>query len=248
MSKLSLGSRMKHNYEEPFKVRLPARMPVIIRLDGKCFHTFTKNMEKPFDDELVGRMLTLTQSLCEEIGGAVLGYTQSDEISILLHNYKKFDTQAWFDNEIQKMVSVAGSIASSYMSRLYDREVLFDARTFVLPESEVNNYFVWRQEDCIKNSISMMAQSMFSHKELHKKNGKEKIRMICEKGESWEQLKANYKFGSMAYYTPQVESDGSTGIFGDFKTVLYPGWLMEPSIIFKNRPEFIQSLLVQEEE
>ncbi len=168
--KMSLDDRMKLYYEKPYNFILPMRMPVIMRLDGKCFHSFTKGMDRPFDEKLISNMCGLTKLLCKEISGSALAYTQSDEISILIHNYKKLTSQAWFNNEIQKMVSIASGVASSFFSRIYNQQVLFDSRVFVLPEAEVTNYFIWRQQDASRNSIQMYAQSMFSHKELQDKS------------------------------------------------------------------------------
>jgi len=192
----SLGDRMKFNYEQAYNFRLPARMPIIMRLDGKCFHTFTKGMEKPFDEELIRRMSCVAVHLVHNISGAQIAYIQSDEISILIHNYKKLDTQGWFGNEIQKMTSISAAMASTYMSDMYSKEALFDSRVFVLPEAEVNNYFVWRQKDAIRNSISMFAQANFSHKELQGKNIKQIKQMLESIGKKWENLPLNYQRGS----------------------------------------------------
>lgn len=191
-----IGDRMKTNYEKPFNFKLPRRMPVILRLDGKAFHTFTRGMVKPFDKALVRNMQNLALYLCHEIQGAELAYVQSDEISILLHNYKTLESQAWFDNKIQKIVSVSAGIASSYFSRLYDREVIFDARVFVIPESEVNNYFIWRQQDWERNSIQMLARSLYPHKELYKKNREALQEMCFQKEHNWNDLPTTLKRGT----------------------------------------------------
>jgi len=107
-----LGKRMKENYESIPKYRLMRRTPVIIRIDGKAFHTFTRGFKKPFDMVLVRSMQETMKYLCENIQGCVFGYTQSDEISLLLIDYKKFNSSAWFDNEIQKMCSISASLAT----------------------------------------------------------------------------------------------------------------------------------------
>jgi tRNA(His) 5'-end guanylyltransferase len=200
-----IGDRMKINYEEAFKIRLPMRMPVIIRLDGKCFHTFTKKMNKPFDNNLIKDMADTAKYLCKNIAGSQMAYVQSDEISILIHNYKKLDSEPWFHNEIQKMVSVSASIASSYMSRVYEKQVLFDSRVFVLPESEVNNYFIWRQKDAIRNSISMVAQSLYSHKELQNKSCSQMKEMIANRMDiKWDDINTHKKHGESI-----IKVDGS---------------------------------------
>lgn len=107
-----IGTRMKHYYEEIPKIRLVRRTPVCIRLDGKAFHTFTRGLKRPFDDILIHTMQDTMKYLCEQIQGAVFGYTQSDEISLLLVDYKKLNSDAWFDYEIQKMCSISASMAT----------------------------------------------------------------------------------------------------------------------------------------
>jgi tRNA(His) guanylyltransferase len=167
-----LGDRMKHNYEEAFKTHLPLRLPTIIRLDGRAFHTFTKKIgaRKPFDDVFIAAMSSIAQELYREVATTQMAYVQSDEISLLLHPYKKLVSQPWFGNEIQKIVSVSASIASSVMTKLYNELCSFDARAFVLPESEVCNYFIWRQKDAMRNAVLGIAQRFFSHRDLQGKS------------------------------------------------------------------------------
>ena len=104
--KSGLGNRMKENYENRTRFKLTRRLPVIIRLDGKAFHTYTKGLEKPFDEGLIEDMAETTRFLCENIMGIKCGYTQSDEISLLITDFDKLETQAWFDYNIQKMLSL----------------------------------------------------------------------------------------------------------------------------------------------
>jgi tRNA(His) 5'-end guanylyltransferase len=187
-SGMNLEERMKNNYENAYRIKMPRRMPVILRLDGKSFHTFTKHMNKPFDYILMKVMENTTKYLVNNIQGAVLGYTQSDEISILLFNYKQLDSESWFDNNIQKMVSISAGMASSFFTLEFDRlyhlsneemvPVVFDSRTFTLPESEVNNYFISRQNDCRRNAIQMIGQHHYSPKQLNGKKCKEIIEMV----------------------------------------------------------------------
>lgn len=244
---MNLEERMKQNYEHPYRIQLPKRMPVILRLDGKAFHTFTRHMNKPFDTELILLMQDVTKHLLENIQNAVLGYTQSDEISILLMNYSKFTTESWFDNTLQKMVSISAAMASSYATleynynHLYDNEpvpipprkyIHFDSRVFVLPESEVNNYFVSRQQDCQRNSIQMVAQSLYSHKSLQKLSCKDLIEKI-EFDENITKKYADYEF---------VEQNGST--------LLKCGDPFEWKVIehlFKNDSSIVNTLLKPEE-
>jgi tRNA(His) 5'-end guanylyltransferase len=196
------GDRMK-GYENAYRTYLPKRMPVIIRIDGKAFHTYTKGMEKPFDICLTSVMWETCKYLLQNIGGAKVAYTQSDEISILVTNYDKLTTESWFDNNLQKIVSVAASMATAKFNDLirgyYPAKdlALFDARAYILPRDEVNNYFLWRQQDASKNSVSMVAQANFSHKSLQGLNGaKMQDKLMLEKGINWNDLPTWQKRGA----------------------------------------------------
>ena len=114
-----LGTRMKTFYEQIPKTKLMRRTPVIIRIDGKAFHTFTRGFQKPFDEILIKTMQETTKYLCENIQCCVLGYTQSDEITLVLVDYQKFETSAWFDYEVQKMCSIAASMATMAFNKLF---------------------------------------------------------------------------------------------------------------------------------
>lgn len=208
--KQTLGDRMKANYEKAFSIYMPYRFPVIIRLDGKNFHGFTRKMKRPFDEDFIDNMKFLTKYLCEEIQTTVFAYSQSDEISLLLHPYKKLDSQPWFLNEIQKVSSIAAGLASSYFSLKYQKTAIFDARCFIVPEAEVVNYFIWRQQDMTRNSIHMFAQSKFSHKELQDKNTKQMQEMVWQKDKSnWNDLDT-YKKRGFAVYKISWHSDEKT--------------------------------------
>ena len=195
-----LGKRMKEFYEQVPKTRLVRRTPVAIRIDGKAFHTFTRGFEKPFDEVLGRAMRETMKYLCENIQGCVLGYTQSDEITLILIDYKKLTSSAWFDYEVQKMCSIAASMATMVFNRAFKEEVntwfgeqtvpisesiaqrynlymekiekgaMFDARCFNIPKEEVANLIYWRQLDATRNSIQMVGQANFSHSELQNKS------------------------------------------------------------------------------
>jgi len=109
---MNIGTRMKTFYEEALKTRLMKRTPVVIRIDGKAFHTFTKGFNKPFDQTLMSAMQATMKYLCENIQGCVLGYTQSDEITLILVDYQKLNSSAWFDYEVQKLCSISASMAT----------------------------------------------------------------------------------------------------------------------------------------
>lgn len=200
MSRDNFGDRMK-GYENTYRTKLPKRMPVIIRLDGKAFHTYTKGMEKPFDEKLVNAFWETCKYLCQNIMGCKIAYHQSDEITLLLTNYDKLTTESWFDNNIQKMVSVASSMATmkfnQCMQEYTDKVALFDGRVFVLPQDEVNNVFLWRQQDATKNSVSMVAHNEFGHKALQNLNGSQKQeKLFQERNINWNNLPTWQKRGA----------------------------------------------------
>lgn len=118
-----LGKRMKEFYEARAKTYLPRRTPVAIRIDGKAFHTFTRSFQKPFDEVLGNSMVRTMEYLCKNIQGCVFGYTQSDEITLLLIDYKQLNSEAWFDYQTQKMCSIAASMATMAFNRYFQEEV-----------------------------------------------------------------------------------------------------------------------------
>lgn len=138
----SLGDRMKENYENRSKTKLVRRMPVIIRLDGKAFHTFTRGFEKPFDKRLMEAMQETTLELCKNIQGCVFGYTQSDEITLVLVDYNDIDTSAWFDYEVQKLCSVVASMCTLYFNRIFREKVseFIDSETWNQTMEDVDLY------------------------------------------------------------------------------------------------------------
>lgn len=198
----SLGDRMKENYENRSRYKLTRRMPVIIRLDGKAFHTLTHRYKKPFDNFFSNGMVWTARELLGTIQGSKVAYTQSDEISILITDFDNLNTDAWFDYNIQKMSSISAGMASAYFSITELPEgdyAVFDSRCFNIPKEEVNNYFIWRQKDWERNSIQMLSQAHFSHKELHKKNSSDMHEMLHTKGINWAALEDKWKNGVVLY-------------------------------------------------
>lgn len=193
---ITIGTRMKENYENRYRLYLTRRTPVIIRLDGKSFHTVTKKCKKPFDEEFSNAINGTAIALCYEIQGVKLAYIQSDEISLLLTDFDKLNTDAWFNYNIQKMTSIAAGEASYQFSQLFNYKGLFDCRVFNIPKEEVVNYFIWRQKDWIRNSIQMLAQSHYSHKELHQKNIPDIHEMLYSKKINWAKLEDKWKNGT----------------------------------------------------
>lgn len=214
MKKDNLGDRMKENYENRAKTQLLRRTPVIIRLDGKAFHTFTKDFDKPFDDIIIKTMQQTMLALCKSIQGCVLGYTQSDEITLVLNDYAKLETSAWFDYDVQKVCSVSASIATLEFNENYTqilqrknifppdfralvRGALFDSRCFNIPKEEVANCILWRQQDAIRNSINSVGQAHFLHKELQGLSTKQVLdKLLKEKNINWNDLPIYLQRGS----------------------------------------------------
>ena len=192
-----LGDRIKNFYENRTRFMLPRRTFSIIRLDGTHFHSYTRGLKEPFDDQLMSDMDETAKFLCENIQGAKFAFVQSDEISILLTDFDKLTTDAWFDGNIQKMCSVSASMATGEFNRLRPGKLaFFDSRVFTIPyQTEVENYFIWRQQDATRNSITSVAQSLYSHKELDGKNGDQKQEMIFQRGINWNDYAPKYKRG-----------------------------------------------------
>ena len=234
-----LGTRMKEFYEQVPKTRLVRRMPVAIRIDGKAFHTFTRGFRKPFDHILIKTMQETTKYLCENIQGCVLGYAQSDEITLILVDYQKLTSSAWFDYEVQKLCSISASMATMAFNKYFAENVaneileyktsmmpqcvkiqqeikeyhdtlraavnkgaMFDARCFNIPKEEVTNLIYWRQLDATRNSIQMVGQANFSHKELQNKTCNDIQDMLHEqKGINWNDYPTVCKRGTAVIYT-----------------------------------------------
>jgi tRNA(His) guanylyltransferase len=164
----ALGDRMK-GYEAAQRTLLPRRTYTLLRLDGRAFHSYMRGAEKPFDQAFMADMNAVAEGLCHEISGTAFAYTQSDEISILITDFATPQTQPWFGGVAAKQLSVSASLATAILNeRRPGKRALFDARAFTIGDPvEVANYFLWRQRDAVRNSISMAAQACFSHKRLH---------------------------------------------------------------------------------
>lgn len=216
MTKDSLGDRMKRA-ESTTKTQLLGRMPVIIRIDGKAFHTFAKRImrfdtamkesDTPFSVVMHKLMVETTRDLVNNIQNCVLGYTQSDEISLLLRDWDTHDTQQWFGGSHQKMVSVSASIATAsfnfhatqvgFKQSTFADVAQFDSRVYNLPKEEVTNYFVWRQQDASRNSVQMLGHHHFSQKQMHGKNNSQVQDMLMlEKNINWNDIPTWMKRGT----------------------------------------------------
>lgn len=207
----SLGDRMKEFYENRTRNFLPRRTYTIIRVDGKAFHSYTRGLVRPFDEKLVNDMDETACYMCKNIQGAKFAFVQSDEISILLTDFEGLTTDAWFDGNIQKMASISASLATAKFNELRPNKIaLFDSRVFTIPSDiEVENYFIWRQQDTTRNSISSVAQSMFSHRELENKNTDQMQDMCFQKGVNWNDFYAKLKRGRLIV-KKDYEKEGAT--------------------------------------
>jgi len=186
----NLGDRMK-TYESVSRYYLTRRTPVIIRVDGRAFHTLLRKANKPFDNDFIRIMQIAAMSLARvEMQGFKLAYVQSDEASFLLTDYDKIHTQGWFDYNLAKMISISAAKMSTVFNFHSARTPftgggLFDSRIFNIPKEDVSNYFLWRAKDWQRNSLSMYARSFFSHKELMNKCSSEIHEMLHRIGKNW---------------------------------------------------------------
>lgn len=255
MDKTSLGDRMK-DYEACSQSTLLRRTPVIIRVDGKAFHTFTKRFdvrEDPFNDIMHKAMIHTTTAMMQFMQNAVFGYTQSDEISILLRDWDKHETQQWFGGKLQKIVSVSAAMATGYFNFFLRQQIpegeinhvgeigyvgsvpLFDSRAFQLPKEEVTNYFIWRQQDASRNSIQMLGRHYFSHKELNGVNNSQIQDMLMgQHSVNWNDIDTWKKRGTCIIPNPNRFDSSSA-------------WYQDEEIpLFTKDRDYIESRLVPE--
>lgn len=183
-----LGDRMKQ-YENVERRYLTRRMPVIVRVDGRAFHTVTKGCKKPFDHDVINAMFQAALDVFSEMQGCKMGYVQSDEASFLLTDFDRLETESWFGNNLQKIVSISASVMTAEFNLCHWSESLpvayFDSRAFNIPKEEVANYFLWRAKDWARNSLQMFCRAHFSHKELKGKNTQAMHDMLHSIGKNW---------------------------------------------------------------
>lgn len=198
----SLGDRVKR-YERAYNHTLTPRMPVVIRVDGRAFHTLTSGMQKPFDPTLMEVMVHTARDTAREMQGFKLGYVQSDECTFVLTDFDQFDTQGWFGYELNKVVSLSASLFTAHFASNWPtlvetvgRVATFDARAFNVPDDDVPNVFIWRQRDWERNSLQMLARHHFSHRELHGKGRREMHDMLHGIGVNWAELSDRQKNGT----------------------------------------------------
>lgn len=240
----ALGNRMKENYENRSRFFLPRRTYTIIRLDGKAFHTYTRKLKKPYDETLLDSFDEVTKVLCKDIQGVAFGYTQSDEISLLLTDFNTPKTDAWFNGNVQKITSISAAMAAVNFMKVRqekyadNRLAYFDSRVFSIPDvNEVINYFIWRQQDAVRNSIQMLAQSLYSHHELNKKKTNELQELIFQKGINWDSLDSRLKRGTVIYRVAYEVSDKKEGFVTRHK------WVPVNTPIFTQNKYFLKGLI-----
>lgn len=274
----SLGDRMKQPYENRTRAFLPRRTYTIIRLDGKAFHTYTRGLEKPFDKGLIEDIDSAVKAILPEIQGAQFAYVQSDEVSILLTDFEKPTTCAWFDGNVQKICSVSaslmtrefdlfrtvrklnrwikenGPIVSAEYDSTINENAAFDARAFTIPyPTEVYNYFVWRNQDAARNSLSMVAQSLYSHKDLQGKNGSQQQEMIFQKGINWADYDDGLKNGRLITREivvpegvtpiPEHEEIAKAMLAQPHFRTLLSSWVVKPAWVFTRNPEPLKAMI-----
>lgn len=199
---LKIGDKLKWMERSLVVPKFSNLTPIIARIDGRAFHSFTRGMV-PFSGELADSMDYTAQALLKETG-ADLSYAQSDEISLV---WLPSESELWFGGKLQKMVSSLAAFATSEFALDFGakapelvrkRKPTFDARVFFVPtDQNALEYLRWREVDCTKNSISMFAQLLFFHKELLNVPSGEKIKMCQTKGYDWNELDDRFKYGGL---------------------------------------------------
>lgn len=199
-----LGQRMK-GYEYVSRYMLTPKIPIIVRLDGKAFHTFTKGFDKPFDLKLKKAMKKTALYLAKNIQGCIMSYTQSDEITLVLLDTRHDETDSWFGGNLQKICSVSASMCTAYFNKFLgvDKLAFFDSRAFQIPMEDLPNNLVWRLKDCYKNAITQVAHCHYSHKQLHRVPTSERLKMIEGKYE----FKPDELYGTLYVKTSEKDSD-----------------------------------------
>jgi tRNA(His) guanylyltransferase len=198
-----LGDRMKEYEGHEAGRRLLPLLPICVRIDGRGFSRFTHGLRRPFDPRLTSLMINVTTALVEE-SNAVVGYTQSDEISLVLYSDDR-KSQTFLDRRVQKLTSILASFATgAFNARLAatipekaGAVATFDARVWSVPSlDEAANTLLWREMDASKNSISMAAREHFSPKEMHGKSGREMQAMLLGRGVNWNDYPEAFKRGT----------------------------------------------------
>jgi tRNA(His) guanylyltransferase len=248
-----LGDRMKREYENRTRFYLPRRTYTLIRVDGKSFHTYTRDCARPYDTDLMADMDTTAIALCENSAGAVFAFVQSDEISVLLTDFALPQTEAWFDGNLQKIASVTASIATAHFNAarsrrgISSRPAYFDSRVWTMAQpTAVFDYFLWRQQDAARNSISMTTAAYFSPTQQHGKSSREMREMLLqEKGVDWNELPVGFRRGRFIERISRIKdveyTDKRTGEVKVQTWVTRHEWRSVEPPVFAEQSDWLQS-------
>lgn len=224
-----LGQQIKRDYEDALRLYVPRRTHVVVRIDGRAFHQFTRNLERPYCRRLADALDMAALQVASEMIGCLFGYGQSDEYSFVLADTAPADAALWFDGNIQKIVSVSASIFTAAFNKAFENSepAAFDSRLLVIAQRrEVEKYLLWRQLDASANSLNMLASAHFSHKELLGKSTAEKHELLHTKGVNWAKEPADFKRGRAVVR----ETDG--------------GWTIDREIpVFNREPAYLETAL-----
>jgi tRNA(His) 5'-end guanylyltransferase len=228
----TLGRRMKRYYEDALRVTLPRHTYVILRVDGRAFHTYTARLDRPYCRPLADALDGAAIALCREVMGCRFAYGQSDEYSFLLTDFDREQSEMWFDGNLQKMVSVGASLFTAAFNQAFADPraasyAVFDARVLVIPRrEEVFKYFVWRQLDASANSLNMLASAHYSHEELHGVSESAKHELLHAKSLNWANEPTDFKRGRGIWRDPEQ------------------GWIVDREIpVFHREPGYLELLV-----
>lgn len=228
----SLGDRMKSSYEDRFRYKFARRSYTLLRIDGRSHHSYTKGLEKPYCKKYMNAMQETALYICKNLPGAEFAYMQSDEITILLTDFKNDNTEMVFDGNIQKTVSVVASMAAAYFNQesvrpQKDKLASFDCRGFQIADYvEIYNNFYWRMQDAERNSLQMLCQANFKQRELNGANKERQHELLHSKGINWANEPTQFKRGSMV----RRGEDG--------------GWFIDKEIpVFGRDKEWLQNMI-----
>jgi tRNA(His) guanylyltransferase len=234
-----LGNRMKAHEAATVHVVDPDSW-VVVRLDGRAFHTYTRGLGRPFDDRLSHDLDTAAGVLCADVDGARFAYLQSDECSVVVPPRSRHAGEHWFGGKTQKIASVSASLFTAVFNRERGGDVAqFDARVFSLPDAaEVRAYLCWRQADARRNAVTMVAQTHFSHRQLHGIPSVRRRQMLADAGVDLDTFDPRHMAGrvvSRETYVGDVEYvDGRTGETRTAAGVTRSRWVAEPAPVFRD--------------
>lgn len=224
----SLGNRMK-GYENCYRIYLTPKVPVIIRVDGEAFHSFTQHLDKPFSQTFMDAIVKAAIYASRRMQGFKLGYVQSDEASFLLHDFEKEETQPWFGYNLSKIITTAATLMSTAFNYALDLSdfAIFDGRAANYPQDDTANYFVWRYKDWQRNSLQMYCQSFFSHKNLDGKGREDQHEMLHSIGKNWaKDLSWREKNGTFIFPGGKTSNDFVDPGYYDINYDLISNWII----------------------